>query len=285
MVVVTKEDMARCQSFKNHHNQLQINQITERAIIFISLPATFSSHSVNKEMYHLEQSFIIIKHICLCIHFDTVIVMKSSVTIRRELTVLKIEEGTFDFRHGEGFNSIVAELLVKEESKNLIIDFADVKAIDPTVVSSIRFAQEFANKSGGVVIFVSLCKLIKDMLKLQELDKQLYIYSSIHEVLTLIAPDVKGKRQVRRKKIVHPDDIIDELLKSEVVAIPNIPDDDLHEELNLEDDAEEELEEDLDASKLESDEQDLSEVSDLKESRPKKRGKSKLAGTAIKPAK
>ena len=249
------------------------------------LSATLYLHSVNNEMYHLEHSFIIIKHICLCIHFDTVIVMKSSVTIRRELTVLKIEEGIFDFRHGEEFNSTVADLLVKEESKNLIIDFSDVKAIDATVVSSIRYAQEFANKSGGVVIFVSLCKLIKDMLKLQELDKQLYIYSSIHEVLTLIAPDVKGKRQVRRKKIVHPDDIIDELLKNEVVAIPNIPDDDLHEELNLQDDVEEEPEEELDASQLESDGPDSPEVSDAKEPRTKKRGRPKSADTAGKPAK
>ncbi len=104
-------------------------------------------------------------------------------------------------------------------------------------------------------------------------------------MLTLIAPDVKGKRQVRRKKIVHPDDIIDELLKSEVVAIPNIPDDDLHEELNLQDDAEEELEKDLDTSGQESDEQDPSDVTDAKESRPKKRGKSKSADTASKPAK
>ena len=236
-------------------------------------------------MYHLEQSFIIIKQICLCIHFDTVKVMKSSVTIRRELTVLKIEEGTFDILHGEAFNLTVADLLAKEESKNLIIDFADVKAIDPTVIISIRFAQEFANKSGGVVIFVSLCKLIKDMLKLQEMDKQLYMYSSIHEVLTLIAPDVKGKRQVRRKKIVHTDDIIDELLKSEVITMPNIPDDDLHEELNLNEDTDEELEEDLDAPLLESDEHAPSDTPAAKDPGSKKRGRPKSADTAGKPTK
>ena len=99
------------------------------------------------------QSFIIIQPICLSIHLDTVIFMKSSVTIRRELTVLKIEEGIFDFRHGEACNSAVADLLAREESKNLIIDFSDVKAIDPTVIASIRFAQECANKCGGFSYF------------------------------------------------------------------------------------------------------------------------------------
>ena len=51
------------------------------------------------------------------------------------------------------------------------------------------------------------------------------------------------------------------------------------------DDAEEELEKDLDTSGQESDEQDPSDVTDAKESRPKKRGKSKSADTASKPAK
>ena len=217
-----------------------------------------------------------IQQICLYIHFDTAIFMKSSVTIRRELTVLKIEEGIFDFRHGEACNSAVADLLAKEESKNLIIDFSDVKSIDASVITSIRFAQECANKCGGVVIFVALCKAIKELLKLQELDKQLYLYSSVYEILTLIAPDVKGKRPARAKKIPHADDIIDELLKREAIAIPNIPAD-LHEELDVELD-EEELDEDIDAPLLESDEPDSSAPHAAKESSTKKKKTSKISG-------
>ncbi|NMW19887.1 MAG: STAS domain-containing protein [Chlorobiaceae bacterium] len=223
---------------------------------------------------------------CLYIHFDTAIFMKSSVTVRRELTVLKIEEGTFDLRHGEACNSAVADLLAREESKNLIIDFSDVKAIDPTVIASIRFAQECANKCGGVVIFVALCKAIKELLKLQELDKQLYLYSSVYEILTLIAPDVKGKRAARVKKTVHPDEIIDELLKHEVIAIPDISVN-LHEELDVELDVgldveldvelDEELDEDSDAPMLESDEPAPSVTSAAKESGIKKRGRAKSA--------
>jgi len=194
--------------------------------------------------------------------------MNYSVTIRRELTVLKIEEGTFDLRHGEAFNSTVADLLAREESKNLIIDFSDVKAIDTTVISALRFAQEFANKSGGVVIFVALCKSIKELLKLQELEKQLYLYSSVHEILTLIAPDVKGKRQVRRKKIAHADDIIDELLKCEVIAMPDIPAE-LDDELGVE--LDEELDENINAPLPESDDPAPFDSQAVKESGSKKK--------------
>ncbi len=186
----------------------------------------------------------------LCIHFDTVTVMNYSVAIRREITVLKIEESTFDYSHNEAFNAIVEDLLAKEESKNLIIDFSDIKTVDPAVIIAIRFAQEFANRNGGVVIFVALCKPIKELLTFQQLDKQLYMYSSIHEVLTLIAPDVKGRKQVRRKKTVHPDDLIDELLKLEVKAIPKIPAD-LIDEI---DDEVEETDENPDTPLDESDE-------------------------------
>ena len=221
-----------------------------------------------------EQSFTIIQPLCLCIHFFTAIVMKYSVAIRREITILKIEEGTFDLRHGEAFNSAVAELLAKKESSNLIIDFSDVKAIDATVIASIRFAQEFANKSGGVVIFIALCKPIKGLLKLQELDKQLYLYSSIHEILTLIAPDVKSKRPVRVKKTVHADDIINELLKGEIIAISDIPAD-LHEELGVE--LDDEPEEKLDTPLQESDESGAIVTPAAKKPSAKKRGAAKLA--------
>ncbi|MCX6179081.1 MAG: STAS domain-containing protein [Chlorobiales bacterium] len=216
--------------------------------------------------------------------------MKYSVTIRKDLSILKIEEGSFDLLHAEAFNSAVDDLIVKEQSKNLIIDFSHVKAIDSIVITSIRFAQECANKNGGVVVFVSLNKLIKELLKLQELDKQLYIYSSINEVMTLIAPDIKGKKAGRVKKIVHGDDIIDELADLEVIAIPEIPENDLAVEL------ESELEVDLDDDKDENDErvdQDLdddqpefneSDPPVVKKTGSKKRGRPK-SENKVNPAK
>ncbi len=199
--------------------------------------------------------------------------MKYSVAIRKDLSVFKIEEGAFDLRHGEAFNAAVEDLLGKEQSKHLIIDFSLVKAIDTTVVNSIRFAQQCANKNGGVVIFVSLSKPIKDLLQLQEMEKQLYIYSSAHEVMSLIAPDAKGKKAARTKKIMHGDDIIDELTELDVIAIPEIPDAALHEELQEHEDYD--LDEEADIPLQESDESDESDSPAATEPISKKKGRPK----------
>jgi len=206
--------------------------------------------------------------------------MKYSVAIRKDLSVFKIEEGAFDLRHGEAFNDAVEDLLGKEQSKHLIIDFSLVKAIDTTVINSIRFAQQCANKNGGVVIFVSLSKQIKDLLQLQQMEKQLYIYSSAHEVMSLIAPDAKGKKAARAKKIMHGDDIIDELAELEVIAIQDIPDAALHEELQEHDD--DDLDEETDVPLQESDESEESYSSTAKEPASKKRGRPKRTDTESK---
>jgi anti-anti-sigma factor len=145
--------------------------------------------------------------------------MKSSVTVRKQLTILKIEEETFDFRHSEAFRSEIGKMLTNEQSKNLIIDLSPVKNIDTSTLSSILFAHQLANQNDGVVIFVSLCKPIKDLLKEDNLDKQLYIYSSVNDVMTRIDPGLKGKKTDQVKENVHPDEVIDE-----IVAIPDLHD-------------------------------------------------------------
>jgi anti-anti-sigma factor len=120
--------------------------------------------------------------------------MKHSVSTRKELTILKLEEVVFDVRHADWFKKTVDDLVSKDHSRNLIIDFSQVKAIDSCGISSMLLAHQLANRSEGLAIFVSLCQQIKDLLKLANLDKQLYIFSSINEVMTLIEPALKGKR-------------------------------------------------------------------------------------------
>jgi len=189
--------------------------------------------------------------------------MKYSVSARKELTILKIEEDVFDFRHSDAFKLAIEELVNKESAKNLVIDFSQVKAIDSCGISSMLLSHQLANQSQGLAIFVSLCKQIKDLLKLTNLDKQLYIFSSINEVVTLIEPAMKNKRGSRGKSQPPVDEIIDELLCDDLdlMAEPNLHDEDLDEQL------------------VESDEISLeSELSDPvteKESCSKKRGRPK----------
>ena len=159
--------------------------------------------------------------------------MKHSISTRKELTILKIEEEVFDFRHSESFKQEIDRLVNKECSKNLIIDFSQVKAIDSCGISSMLLAHQLANQSTGLAIFVSLCKQIKDLLKLTNLDKQLYIFSSINEVMTLIEPAMKSKRGARGKSQTPADEIIDELLGDDLDLIvePDLHDEHLDEHL------------------------------------------------------
>ena len=189
--------------------------------------------------------------------------MRHSIATRKELTILKIEEEVFDFRHSESFKQEIDNLVNKECSKNLIIDFSQVKAIDSCGISSMLLAHQLANQSTGLAIFVSLCKQIKDLLKLTNLDKQLYIFSSINEVMTLIEPAMKSKRGVRGKTHTPTDEIIDELLCDDLDLIVEP---DLHDE---------HLDEQLVESDEISNDTEITELPTVKESGLKKRGRPK----------
>jgi anti-anti-sigma factor len=179
--------------------------------------------------------------------------MKCSVTTRKELTILKIEEEVFDFRHGESFRESIQNLTSKESSKNLIIDFSQVKAIDSNGISSMLLTHQLANESHGLAIFVSLCQQIKDLLKLTNLDKQLYIFASINEVMTLIEPAMKSKRGGKAKAQPQPYESIDELCDElDIIAVPDLQDESLDEELVVTDETDEQPKESLDSPEKES---------------------------------
>ncbi|HHE32920.1 MAG TPA: STAS domain-containing protein [Chlorobaculum parvum] len=132
--------------------------------------------------------------------------MKHSISTRKELTILKLEEQVFDVRHAEWFRTTIDTMVSDEASKNIIVDFSQVKAIDSSGIGSILLAHQRANSSEGLAIFVSLCQQIKDLLKLANLDKQLFIFSSINEVMTLIEPALKGKRASKARRQQSEDD-------------------------------------------------------------------------------
>lgn len=137
--------------------------------------------------------------------------MKHSVSTRKELTILKLEEPIFDVRYADCFKATIDSMVRTETSKNIIIDFSQVKAIDSSGIGSMLLAHQLANSSDGLAIFVSLCQQIKDLLKLTNLDKQLYIFSSINEVMTLIEPALKGKRGSRSRQQPVQDESSDEI--------------------------------------------------------------------------
>ena len=125
--------------------------------------------------------------------------MKYSVSKRKDFTILKIEETVFDVRHARTFSQSIDNVLQNKGKRNMIIDFSLVKAIDSCGISSLLLAHRKANQSEGLAIFVSLCQQIKDLLKLSGLDKQLYIFTSLNEVMTLIETSGKDKKISKKR--------------------------------------------------------------------------------------
>ncbi len=125
--------------------------------------------------------------------------MKYSVSKRKDFTILKIEETVFDVRHARTFSQSIDNVLQSKGKRNMIIDFSLVKAIDSCGISSLLLAHRKANQSEGLAIFVSLCQQIKDLLKLSGLDKQLYIFTSLNEVMTLIETSGKDKKISKKR--------------------------------------------------------------------------------------
>ncbi|NTW62574.1 MAG: STAS domain-containing protein [Chlorobiaceae bacterium] len=198
--------------------------------------------------------------------------MKNSVSSRKDLTILKIEEEVFDFRHAAFFRQTIESLVSNENSKNLIIDFSHVKAIDSSGISSMLLAHQLSNQCHGLAIFVALCQQIKDLLKLTNLDKQLYIFSSINEVMTLVEPSKKNKRGARGKVDIPPDEPVDDIC-FDLDIIPEVALPDEHMEHALAD-ADSEPDEELDPD-LADDTSELSPEPPQKEESSKKRGRPK----------
>ena len=200
--------------------------------------------------------------------------MKHSVSNRKELTILKLEESVFDVRHADYFRTTIDGMVSNETSKNVIIDFSQVKAIDSSGIGSMLLAHQLANSSDGLAIFVSLCQQIKDLLKLTNLDKQLYIFSSINEVMTLIEPALKGKRSRSRQPQVQ-DESVDEI--GEELEIPEeiFDSESFSDDLDDETDESSDLEEIDEIEKSEEQEKPRQKKNPPETSAPRKRGRPK----------
>lgn len=160
--------------------------------------------------------------------------MKYSVSKRKDFTILKIEETVFDVRHARTFSQSIDNVLQSKGKRNMIIDFSLVKAIDSCGISSLLLAHRKANQFEGLAIFVSLCQQIKDLLKLSGLDKQLYIFTSLNEVMTLIEASGKdkkiSKKRTRSKTPSLP--INNDESDIELVSPPDFNDEEIIDELD-----------------------------------------------------
>ncbi len=143
---------------------------------------------------------------------------------KKDITIFRLQEKRLDASLAPELKSQVL-MLVAEGKKYLIIDLAQVDAIDSSGIGALLIAHRHTAEHEGFAAFIGIHGNVKDLLQMMQLHKQLYIFSSVQEVLRNLE-EVDESEDVKKKKV--DDD------EEEVDALAELDDIDLPEEANLE---------------------------------------------------
>ncbi|MDW8466202.1 MAG: STAS domain-containing protein [Chloroherpetonaceae bacterium] len=109
--------------------------------------------------------------------------MKLTTETKKGLTILKLHEKRLDASIAPHFKSKLALMIEGEGEKYLVIDLSQVQAIDSSGIGSLLLAHRTTLAHDGFAAFVGVREPVRDLLKMTHLDKQLYIFNSIQDVL------------------------------------------------------------------------------------------------------
>ncbi len=181
---------------------------------------------------------------------------------KKDITIFRIQEKRLDASLAPELKSQVL-MLVAEGKKYLIIDLSQVDAIDSSGISALLIAHRHTAEKEGFAAFIGIHGNVKDLLQMMQLHKQLYIFSSVQEVLRNLE-EVEDDEDTPPSKPSDDDDELDTLDELDDVALPSEDELDINENLDLP-----EFTEEIDSSFSDEDEQPK------KRSRTSKSSKSK----------
>ncbi|MFN3345354.1 MAG: STAS domain-containing protein [Chloroherpetonaceae bacterium] len=188
--------------------------------------------------------------------------MNFVIESKKDITIFRLQEKRLDASLAPELKSQVL-MLVAEGKKYLIIDLAQVDAIDSSGIGALLIAHRHTAEMEGFAAFIGVHGNVKDLLQMMQLHKQLYIFSSVQEVLRNLE-EVDDTEDAKVKKGDDDDEEIDALAELDEVVLPG--------EDGLELGAG-----DLDVPEFPD--ESIAEFSD-DDDKPKKRGKSKRAPKA-----
>jgi len=181
--------------------------------------------------------------------------MNFIIESKKDITIFRLQEKRLDASLAPELKSQIL-MLVAEGKKYLIIDLAQVDAIDSSGIGALLIAHRHTAEHEGFAAFIGIHGNVKDLLQMMQIHKQLYIFSSVQEVLRNLE-EVDESEDVKKKKVEEEDD--DELAELDDIDIPDAGDLELGE---------------VDLEVPEFPDESIAELSDDDE-KPKKRGKSK----------
>jgi len=182
--------------------------------------------------------------------------MNFIIESKKDITIFRLQEKRLDASLAPELKSQIL-MLVAEGKKYLIIDLAQVDAIDSSGIGALLIAHRHTAEHEGFAAFIGIHGNVKDLLQMMQIHKQLYIFSSVQEVLRNLE-EVDESEDVKKKKVEEEDDD-DELAELDDIDIPDAGDLELGE---------------VDLEVPEFPDESIAELSDDDE-KPKKRGKSK----------
>lgn len=109
--------------------------------------------------------------------------MKLTIEQKKGLTILRLQERRLDAAIAPHFKSKLALLIEAEGEKYLVIDLAQVQGIDSSGIGALLLAHRTTLAHDGFAAFIGVREPVRDLLKMTHLDKQLYIFNSVQDVL------------------------------------------------------------------------------------------------------
>jgi anti-anti-sigma factor len=145
--------------------------------------------------------------------------MNFVIESKKDITIFRLQEKRLDASLAPELKSQVL-MLVAEGKKYLIIDLAQVDAIDSSGIGALLIAHRHTAEMEGFAAFIGVHGNVKDLLQMMQLHKQLYIFSSVQEVLRNLE-EVDDAEDVKAKKSDDDDEEIDALAELDEVVLPS----------------------------------------------------------------
>jgi len=141
---------------------------------------------------------------------------------KKDITIFRLQEKRLDASLAPELKSQVL-MLVAEGKKYLIFDLAQVDAIDSSGIGALLIAHRHTAEHEGFAAFIGIHGNVKDLLQMMQLHKQLYIFSSVQEVLRNLE-EVDDAEDVKANKVDDDEEEIDALAEMDDVDIPDAGD-------------------------------------------------------------
>ncbi len=148
--------------------------------------------------------------------------MNFVIESKKDITIFRLQEKRLDASLAPELKSQIL-MLVAEGKKYLIFDLAQVDAIDSSGIGALLIAHRHTAEHEGFAAFIGIHGNVKDLLQMMQLHKQLYIFSSVQEVLRNLE-EVDDVEDVKAKKVDDDEEEIDALAELDDVDIPDASD-------------------------------------------------------------